>query len=235
MDEKTTTRRVTAGDYDVTTHVQYSLVEGEYMVRLNPDAERLPTPPCPDLTAARARELARNLNAGADDADRRNGTVPERCDVHGGRSLAACDHPAVPAAVAEAVRQFLDEQLGRDDMTLAEIAAEAVAIATGASTFEPVEDEPTSYEPARLQAGPRPDPLVLAAREAQALNEPVEVVEWAGRTFGQLTPAERARVTSQAAGQLQAELQASAVHPRAAGGRLPGLRHRGVGLHLRQR
>jgi hypothetical protein len=137
MDEKTTTRRVTAGDYDVTTHVQYSLVEGEHMVRLNPDAERLPTPPCPDLTAARARELARNLNAGADDADRRNGIVPERCDVHGGRSLAACDHPAVPAAVAEAVRQFLDEQLGRDDMTLAEIAAEAVAIATGASTFEP--------------------------------------------------------------------------------------------------
>jgi hypothetical protein len=156
MDEKSTTRRVTAGDYDVTTHVQYSLVEGEHMVRLNPDAERLPMPPTPDLTAAQARELARNLMDGAGDADRRNGTAPERCNIHG-RSLAACDHPAVPAAVAEAVRQFLDEQLDRDDMTLAEIAAEAVAIATGASTYEPVEDEDEAelrrFTLAQLEAG----------------------------------------------------------------------------------
>ena len=35
-------------------------------------------------------------------------------------------------------------------------------------------------------------------------------VDWAGRTFGQLTPAERAQVTRQAASQLQAELQQNA-------------------------
>lgn len=147
MDEKTTTRRVTAGDYDVTTHVQYSLVAGEHMVRLNPDAERLPMPPTPDLTAAQARELARNLMDAAADADQRNGIAPERCAVHGGRSLAACDHPAVPAAVVSAVEQFLSDQLARDDMTLAQIAAEAVSIAIER------EPEPARFTLAQLEAG----------------------------------------------------------------------------------
>jgi hypothetical protein len=188
MDEKTTTRRVPAGDYDVTTHVQYSLVAGEHMVRLNPDAERLPMPPCPDLTAAQARELARNLLDGADDADRRNhrevpgpsdeADAPERCNIHG-RSLAACSHPAVPDATLAAVEQFLSDQLSRDDMSLREIAAEAVGIATGAATFEPAEDEPAGYEPARLQA--EPQRFTLAQLEAGC---PICGIEEWGFTYG---------------------------------------------------
>jgi len=119
---ETTRRTVETPDYEIETCVAYNYAAGpgEYQVRLNPDAQALPAPCRPYLTPAKARELAADLLAQADEADQRNGT------------------PARPASAVEVM------------------------------------------------------------------------VDWAGRTFGQLSPAERAAVTRQAAGQLQAELTAAA-------------------------
>ncbi len=176
--EDTTRRTISYPEHEITTHVDYSLTAGEYVVVLNPDADRLPSRVKLYLPRSTSQALVRDLAAQQAEADKRNHAEdPER--------------HAAPADPAAAVEQFLADQLARDDMTLREIAAEIVGIATGASAFEPAEDEPAGYEPARLQAEPEP-------------------VEWAGRTFGQLTDDEKARVTRQAAGQLQAELQAAA-------------------------
>lgn len=101
------TKTVQARYAQLTTEVDYNLIEGCFDVRLNPDAEKLPGT-LTSLAPDEARELARDLLAQADEADRRDGAT-------------------VPRPVTR-VRRFLDQQLNRDDMTLAEIAASVVDI-----------------------------------------------------------------------------------------------------------
>jgi hypothetical protein len=140
-DPEATTRRIEMPEHEITTHVEYNLVTGEYQVVLNPDADRLPSRVKLYLPRETSQALVRDLAAQQAEADKRNHAEdPER-------------HTA-PADPAAAVEQFLSDQLARDDMSLREIAAEAVKIATGAAAFEPAEDEPDGYEPARLQAEP---------------------------------------------------------------------------------
>jgi len=93
----------------VETAVEYSLVDGTYGVRLDPDAELMGSKPRPRLTAQVARQLAVDLLDQADEADKRNGVRVRN---------------PVPL-----VLQFLAQQLDRDDMSLAEIAAEVTRIA----------------------------------------------------------------------------------------------------------
>jgi len=74
--EETTSRRVRTGHRTIETHVEYNLVDGEYEVRLNPDADLLPSPPSPFMTTAQAEQLAADLTAQVAEARRRNG-VPD--------------------------------------------------------------------------------------------------------------------------------------------------------------
>jgi hypothetical protein len=165
--EDATRRTITMPEHEITTHVEYSLIEGKYVVVLNPDADMLPSRVKLYLPRETSQALARDLAEQQAEADRRNEpevewagrtfgqlTADEKARVT--RQAAGqlqtelqAAAPAIAQVLDEAdrtdrtaaVEQFLDEQLDRDDMTLAEIAAEAVAIATGASTYEPVEDE----------------------------------------------------------------------------------------------
>jgi hypothetical protein len=59
----------------------------------------------------------------------------------------------------------------------------------------------------RRNGRPRQAYSICYGPDEPAQDEPVD---WAGRTFGQLSPDERARATRKAAGQLQAELTAAA-------------------------
>jgi len=135
--EDTTRRMITMPEHEITTHVEYSYTEGRYVVVLNPDADRLPSRVKLYLPRETSQALVRDLAAQQAEADKRNHAEDPEW------------HPA-PAETAEAVRAFLDQELQRDDMTLAEIAAEAVKIATGAATFEPDEDD--EDEPRRVPA-----------------------------------------------------------------------------------
>ncbi len=112
MTEDQNTKTVSAGDTELETSTEYNLARGQYAVRLNPDAAQLPSRAVAWLPAAQARQLARDLFAQADEADKHNGT----------------DDPDTAVA---AVRAFLADELSRDDMTLAEIAAKVVRIARG--------------------------------------------------------------------------------------------------------
>ena len=102
----------TADDETVETAVEYSLVDGTYGVRLDPDVELLGTKPRPRLTAAAARQLAADLAAQADEADRRNGAEPA----------------AFSAQLLGRVHGFLREQLDADDMSLEEIAGQVITM-----------------------------------------------------------------------------------------------------------
>jgi len=111
--QESTRRTVETPDYEIETCVAYNYAAGpgEYQVRLNPDVQALPAPVRPYLTSVQARALAGDLLTQADEADARNGNA------------------AAPQRAAAAVESFLDTELQRDDMTLAEIAAEVVKIA----------------------------------------------------------------------------------------------------------
>jgi hypothetical protein len=77
----------------------------------------------------------------------------------GGVGVELCDPNTGTAAFVEDVRAFLAEQLDRDDMTLDEIAAEVVAIATGASPYMPTDDDqPDDPAWSALHQGPSPTP-----------------------------------------------------------------------------
>jgi len=124
--EETTSRTVRTGHRTIETHVEYNLVDGEYEVRLNPDADLLPSPPSPFMTTAQAEQLAADLTAQVAEARRRNGTeaTPPRVRV-----LEETGEQVTADARLTAVQAFLGEQLSRDDMSLAEITREVVRMA----------------------------------------------------------------------------------------------------------
>jgi hypothetical protein len=147
--EDTTRRLIEMPEHEITTHVEYSLIEGRYVVVLNPDADYLPSRVKLYLPRETSQALVRDLTAQQAEADRRNHAEdPER---------------PCPGPHAEAV-------------------------------------------PGQVWCGSEPGGPLPASH----LADRAEPVEWAGRTFGQLTADEKARATRQAAGQLQDELQAAA-------------------------
>jgi hypothetical protein len=111
LSEVPNTKTVDAGDWKLATELDYSHIEGGFQVTLNPDAEVVPAKVKPRMAPDVARQLARDLLAQADEADRRNS----------GRKI---------ARPVTRVRRFLDQQLQADDMSLAEIALAVVGIVT---------------------------------------------------------------------------------------------------------
>lgn len=71
MSENLNTKTVQARYAEVQTAVDVNLIEGCYDVRLNQDANMLPGR-ITTLSAEQARQLAADLIAQADEADRRN-------------------------------------------------------------------------------------------------------------------------------------------------------------------
>src|SRR5213595_1746844 len=158
--EDTTRRTIDMPEHEITTHVEYNLVAGEYQVVLNPDADMLPSRVKLYLPAEVNRALARDLAEQQAEADRRNdaeapavewagrtfGQLTDeekrRVRTRAGAQLQAELTAAAPAIAkvlddadredrTEAVRAYLEDELSRDDSTMAEIAAEVVKIALG--------------------------------------------------------------------------------------------------------
>lgn len=77
--EDATRRTIEMPEHQITTHVEYNLVTGEYQVVLNPDADYLPSRVKLYLPRETSQALARDLAAQQAEADKRNHAEdPER-------------------------------------------------------------------------------------------------------------------------------------------------------------